>query len=465
MARTIPARVLPHVLGVGLVLIGLFGHTWKPASAAASAGQNPPVDLAAMVLTPADLSEAGFDGYTLLGSESSDDDLAFQVSFWVERTDAFTEITDILESAGLKQTYSFDLGLPLQDSDDSRSLSRVVSGSITEFEDADGPAAALDVVVEMLDESTMVKPVVSNQRLGDGSLLVRDTESQDLEFVFSTDRFLVFIRITDYQDQAPDLDDVQAIGEKQLERVEDGFEGDAPGLSNHVLRLADPEYLQPYEIRADQYFRLDGEDFLRFWDSDSEPFKRAALAGDAVDAYEFAQFFQGVEVDGSDIPFQGGWQSVIYRFASEQDAADWLVARSEHLDASLAYSDAVEVKDVELIEDAPVVGDESFTISYLEDDGSGCGCGDENVRVIARVGAIGLDMSIGTAEGNVLPLDAIASLAALQVDCISGADCLEPVVVTDALAGQAQPADTDKLGDWLDPHRETKDHVTRSVTR
>ncbi len=422
-----------------VLFVVLNSVLWSTPIATEAAGAAPP-DLAAMALTPADLSDAGLDDYTLLnsGAARSDGDLAFQVGNWMDETGYVDLVAEQLEMAELQRTYPF--ALVLRDPNDSRFSLRGVYASLNEFDDDDGAASTLDLFVEISAESTLVERIDTDDEIGDEMLLVRDVETHELVLTVRVDRILAFVKLRDYdEDNLPAVDDLLAVADQLLERIEDGLDGDAPGLANHTLRLADDEYHQLYEIRFDQYARLADEDFRYFSDSDDEFSARVEATGNAVDVYQFSQFMQGVDSVDSALPYQMAWSSNLYLFADEDAAAAWFQDRSERLDTVLPRNEDIDVVDIKVIEDAPDIGDESFTVVYTEDDGSGCGCTSQVVRVHARLGPVVADMYLSTMAEEI-PIDAIVHLAALQVDCLAGSDCLEPILLSDALAGRASSA-------------------------
>ncbi len=434
-----------------LMLFALLGSLLDPSSRAAEAASDTPLDLAAMALTPSDLESDGLDGYEIRagGPSGSDADLSFQVGNWGDDSSGVTYVSDHLADAGYQRSYHFGLSLP--DPADPRFATRAVAASINEFEDADGATESFEILDEMSADSPVVEQIELDAGIGEETIMVQQPEANKLVIAFRADRLVAYLSIYDYSDTPVDMaaepvvSDILSLAERLLERINAGLDGDAPGLGNHALRLGNPEYDVPYEIGVDQYIRLDGEDLPFGWESPDESARRSEASGDAIDAYESTQRIEGADAVDPDLPYQLFWQTDIYRFEDDDAASEWLQDRSQRIEDVLPLDDGAEVRDVELIDDAAALGDESFAVAYVEDRPDDCGCTNQILRVHARVGAYVVDMSLGTQAESGVSFELFEAIAAAQVDCLTADSCLDHVVLSDFLASNNQKITSPKL--------------------
>jgi hypothetical protein len=121
------------------------------------------------------------------------------------------------------------------------------------------------------------------------------------------------------------------------------------------------------------------------------------------------------EADESDTA-QVSAASALYAFPGEAEADTWLTTNQERLAAGAASGDETFTE----VSDAPDFGDASVT--FKTDGAPGA---DEQVtngfRILARVGAIVADFNI--ASSTDLPLNDVAKLMQLQVECIEAGGC------------------------------------------
>jgi hypothetical protein len=434
-----------RALGALMLMLGLFGSLLGPNPAyAARALEEAPLDLAAMVLTPTSLAGTDLDGYVFLltsGEAIGPWSLTGQVGRWTDQV-VDEEILETLEDDGLRRGYKFEVRL-LEDPDDPPGDPVLyANASVHEFADDDGAAAAFTAIDELSAASAVTERVAIDEPIGDETLVIRGDEYDDvpppLAIVFRSDRLIAVMRVGAMEGE-PEVaeSDAQTLAALLCDRMEAGLDEGGPGLANHVVRLADDAYHTVYEVRSDKYLRVAGEDLPLGWESAGAFADRVANTGDAIDAYELSQFIQEANIAAPDLPYQVGWTSRVYRFADDEAAADWLDDRADDVETSLDRTTTSAVGDVKVIQDAPVLGDESFTVVYTEEATDGFTT--QEYRIYARVGAVVIDVSLGAAVSEDLPIEALQALAEVQVACLGTTDCLAPVLLSDA-AGQ-RPTD------------------------
>ena len=108
--------------------------------------------------------------------------------------------------------------------------------------------------------------------------------------------------------------------------------------------------------------------------------------------------------------------SALYAFPGDAEAATWLTANQERLAAGGASGEETFTE----VPDAPNFGDDSVTFKTHRATGADEQPAD-GFRVLARVGAIVAVLDI--ASSTDLPLNDVAKLMKLQVDCIEAGGC------------------------------------------
>jgi hypothetical protein len=108
--------------------------------------------------------------------------------------------------------------------------------------------------------------------------------------------------------------------------------------------------------------------------------------------------------------------SALYAFPGEAEADTWLMANQERLAAGAASGEDTFVE----VPDAPDFGDDSVTFKSDRAPGADERTG-EGFRILARVGAIVADFDISSSAD--LPLNDVAKLMQLQVECIEAGGC------------------------------------------
>jgi len=424
------ARALP-ILIVAMLILASLGIS--PAAARQPAGA-PALELPALSLTPPQLAAAGMPGYALTGGEMSGPSaLAYITGKWTDQI-SNDRIQESFESFGLRRAYEAGLRSRQDPADIRSDLARDLEVSLHEFGDANGARQALGSMDELSAAFPEVQRVQGTGPVTAGAVLVgipieEPDDARQLWVAWQVDRLIVVVGILDYMQAEPTAEDAEAIAAAFTQGIQAGLTGSTPGLGNMALRLANPEFASPYEIRSDEYWRMGGEDFARGLEEPDVLARRLAASGDALDVYAFNQFIQGSESVEPSLPHQFGWITRLYRFADDQAASAWLAAQVGQIETSYAGT-GVLVRDLQTIADAPVVGDESVSVTYIEqDDFPGT-----ISRTFMRVGNRTADVFLTTFVDDPFPDTTIRSLSALQAQCLTGG-CPDLVMITDAVAG------------------------------
>jgi hypothetical protein len=441
----------PRMLVTLMVMLALVASVLGPtAGAVRAANDELPLDLPAMALTPSDLEAEGFAGFGRLSGES-------HVGPWLlgglignltyEMSD--DEVRQTVRDAGLLRGYEFSLRQQGSHDDQVSDPVRDVFGTVYEFADDDGAADAFAFMADLAEVSETVQHVEGDAAIGDGTVLFRETRDQSdplrmLILAFRTDRLIAVVQLWDYAGEEPAVAEVERLGARLLERIEDGVAGEAPGLGSRVLRLQNTEFDVLYEVRSDHYLRLDGEELPLDYEDAETVAARSEAAGDAIDVYGFNQFVQEVDAVDPSLPYQMGWSGTLYRFADDEAAADWLAGGLELIERE-TYGGEVTVQDLEELPDAPAFGDESVTVSYLAEYRDGYVA--QAYRVQARFGAVVVDAMLAASAGVDLPFAAFEALAAYQAACDTADGCPAAILLSDALTG---PSVADGAGSGAD---------------
>jgi len=424
------ARALPILIAALLVLASLGG---SPAAARQPAGA-PALELPALSLTPPQLAAAGMPGYALTGGEmSGPSHLAYITGKWTDQI-SNDRIQESFESFGLRRAYKAGLRSRQDPADIRSDLARDLEISLHEFGDANGALQALGSMDELSAAFPDVQRVTGTGPITAGAVLVgipieEPDDARQLWVAWQVDRLIVVVGIIDYMHVDPTAQDADAIAAVFDQGIRAGLAGGTPGLGNMALRLADPEFASPFEIRSDEYWRMGSEDFARSLEEPDVLAQRLAASGDALDVYAFDQFIQDVESIDPSLPFQFGWITRLYRFADDQAASAWLAAQVGQIETSYAGT-GVFVQDLQTIADAPVVGDESVSVTYVEQDNFP----GRISRTFMRVGNRTADVFLTTFVDDPFPDTTIRSLSALQAQCLIHG-CPDLVMISDALTG------------------------------
>ncbi len=424
-------RVLVAILVLGVAFSPMAPRSSGAAQGDADAGVP---DIQAMTLTPEDLADEGLEGYGLGFAETSFPDQVIASTAAARGLDE-DEVGEILEDAGFARRYDSYLNLPDEDDPAAPTVRQIIS-YVLEFADEDGAEAAFAFLEDESDNEA-AEDVSGGADIGDESEATRDQgedqatgdEYAQIDLTFRLGNLHAGVAIVDWQGDEPDIDEVEALAEHLLERVEETIEDGGPGLGTQVARLTGDGIV----TSADSYTLLDGDAIAAFGESraDSQGRTRAAADVGQTDGYQlWQQLFAGEEEPDDDV-----WYQVdVWRFADEDAAEDWL-ADTEDRVAANQLLDNLDIDD-----GSPAVGDESVIYTVETEDG-----GIRYQSVALRVDATVAVIDVSAPESP--PAAAVVTLAEAQAECLDDGACPEPFGL---------PAEFDDFFEGLDDSGQTE---------
>ena len=411
-----------RVCAAALVLSGTIGATL--AAGAASARQahpeNEPLDLAAMVLTPLDLTDAGLEDYRFWEGQTHtpDEVAAFFAEDWGEPEG---EVRDALEDAGLVRLYVAWLLLQEDPDDPDSQPLRAVRTNIYAYADADG---AEDSFAYLLAgrEAAGATIVDDASPIGEDAVVTRgfdvDAESGErtpwLDLGFRLDNLVAAVGVYDYSGERPSAEVVTDLAETLAKRIETTRDGDRTVPGPRAVRLAGDEVVATRE----HYQLLDGEAIPLLGESARDTRSRGSAATDLgqVDDYVLQQ-----EVAAADANSSVWFVNQLVRFTDEDAAEARFAGTEDRIDADDGFD------DVEFDDEAPAIGDEAVAFAFASSDG------DVRYRgLTVRVGETVALLLIAAAA--LPPAGAVEELAEAQADCLDDERCAEPLPLPDELA-------------------------------
>lgn len=377
----------------------------------------PPLDLATMMLIPADVKRP-------------------HATMWSGGrffTDSYLPPKAAkLKAAGNLGGFEQWIGPPTADRDYQ------VASSLEEYKDAKGAAAGF-----VAFQGTGRTPVAGVKTIGDESVLFRttgidpyDPDRPDYGLIldFRIGRLVATIYVDSYTSTKPHAAEAIALGDIMAARIRKALAGDPtqPGLSNQAVRFK-------VDLKAsfqDGYFRLNGEDRIGWEGNLSE--------GQAT----FAQSYAGatnVLMVGQYVSMKKGapWERVrLAQFPTSAAASSWVKDYERQSERAGNGWD-----NVKPIAGARTFGDESRTVTFQWTKGSGSSSTTVyGATIVARYGATAVIIRI---EGyRPVPVALVEQMMAAQEKCLqSTANCPRVTPSKDLLdlivpptSGWAQPA-------------------------
>jgi hypothetical protein len=412
-----PAIVVSVLVFLSLLLPAAVA-TAQDAAPATSPVASQPLDLAAMVLTPANLEAVGLTGF---GQQAA----------------VFSEVADSADAetaGGRQRVYHSRLAVPVDPGATSDRFRTLVSTAIDAYADAAAAAAgfALLETKDTAGEGTPVlEDIAGTRTVGDQSRVTRqDLESPDgrayvqLELAFQRGPLVARVGIADYTGQELDLSNLETLAETVLVKMDAVVAGGGPGLQPRTLHLIGQDLLTTFAL----YNRIAGETIPNYNATSEQTAAATARLGNATDSYAVAQQLTGGTDDQTD---DGVFTlSSVTRFPTPEAASTWLRAGQERLaNLSTFYLDVAPV------DGALAMGDESAAFSVTVGGGEARYNGFVSyVRVDRDVAAVRLLTQAAT------PLEVVVELAQAQVDCLQSTAACAPIPVPAALAALAVPA-------------------------
>lgn len=412
---------------IAAALIGLLALPLAQAPAArAGVAEDAPLDLAAMVILPADVEAEGLEGFGIGNAmmASTPDAVAEYWAYWRGDEDGAT--ADALDEADPERVYILNLALPGEEGDPFSGTSQSVRPYIMEFADEDAAEDAFPVLAEGWATGDM-EDVSTDAEIGDETFLVDgvgsepsdEDEFERTELMFRVGSLISGVSVETFTVDHPEQEVLEALAERQLERIETVLDEGAPGLGNLVVRL---------DIRGenaiwDSYSVRDG-DALRWYDDTDETLDAAqewVSDNGIVDEYVLQQVVVGHPPEWDEPPLTYLLAQII-EFEDEDSAADFVATSVENVEAS-------SFTNIEEVEDVPEVGDEirGFTYKHVNQDVSF-----NDYRIYAHVGSTFFTIAINTTEE--VDFDAMNDLIELQAACIEGDEsCVEAIPVPEEL--------------------------------
>jgi hypothetical protein len=396
-----------------------------PAAGTAQRFDRPPLDLAAMALTPADIEDAdlSWEGSGDYGVRSS---RLLYADAYVEVAAAFLfaseeRLAATFEEAGLIRAHDVLLS-PRKVADGD--VGRDIFSSVVEYADRDGAAAAWAFLQDLPRAGEMLE-VEGLDAVGEAAYAVLeagdDPDTGDpyasLETSVLVGRFHLSVLVADWGGTEPGIEDAEALTRALVEKAEQGLRSLVPGLSNQVLRLTG----ETVNTTSDTYTLREGRDISLYNDpvEDPEDVEARLEAIGQTDAYRVWQ--ELVPATGNQGDDSVYYLSVI-RFVDDAAAAAWLADRPDAIEAYDSFTDVKFVPDDEVD-----YGDAAF--SYTAESVT-TGTHFHNITVQVDDQIVILDISGPTTA----PVDAIAPLVEAQLACLEAGECLEPMELPEALA-------------------------------
>ena len=386
-------------------------------------------DLAALVLTPDDLAAEGLAGY---GSDYGEWLTMEQVAigFAAESGKPLEDAIEVYENLGLVQTYSVRIAAATVPGDFNCDATANVALSLVEYQDAAGADLAFNITVANSESNGSVV-VDGAETVGDGSFLVRRAEEDDagdstaeLAIEFHLDRFHGMVTVADVakygEPDAPSVPEaalVEALGARQVARIEDGSGSGAASVGLSSIRLMSDE---AYVVTAgDRYSAIDGEPLRRFAETEDE----LAARGEGLQADGMIAIYgleQDVRLDPADNDPRAAHTTVrLHQFADANAAETWFDDEAYDRFAADPYLDSIDTLDSSMFQDEPRLA-AAYTAAYLGFDIDGYVMW---VLIDDIVAQITLDAAGGV---SAFPL---TTLMEEQIACLHAGACAAPVTV------------------------------------
>lgn len=327
-------------------------------------GTSAPLDLAALVLHPADLADPGYGvsngGYQTLAQTAA------QLNATQGGTDAdLPGVKSALTKAGWRQGYFLDLAIP--SGDDPTKVGGLVYLGLNAYADATGAAAGYDLVRTANAAAGYLK-ASGGQPVGKRSVLTRKRSTNssgavvaELDLVFQTQTVVAELDLFDYAGQAPAVETMQALAATLAQRLTSPPK--TPGLSLRAPHLAGTGVSSAYEY----YKRLSGVQFGYYGEAGTQVKSDDRFyAGSGVTDVWSAD--QGVaSADGKD-PYYGEYNLGLYAFDTAAHARSALTTFSQNFlsDPVTGYSNVQAVANPTKLGD-----DRSALVSFTYDRGGG----------------------------------------------------------------------------------------------
>jgi hypothetical protein len=422
--------VASHLLGA-LFLLALPGGV-APSSAVAAerSEQSASLDLAAIVLSPADLTAEGFEGYGIAdGDAGTPIDVAAALAFQRDLPD--DEVQALLGALGLRQAYALRLDLRPTTED----IAQSVVSTLHEYADADGAADAFAVLTDWEGIDT-AETVASEAAITAASVTTRHRGTTGepfhaLDLAFRLGRITAVVRLVDFTGEEPAVADAERLATRLLERIEARLADRAAGISAQALRLAGDDVIRNWE-----YYSLVGG--TAWWLVDTTAEDTDLYEEGMAEAGMTDEFRVGHRIVVTDTPEgDADLYTIVQRF-SDEDAA------SAHLNGALdRLAERDQDENLEELEGLAEYGDEA--VAYVQTGRWAA----EDVDLVYQTYYLRVDDRLALVQlvaPRTFPLAALDELAAAQAACLEAATCAGPASLPADLAAVIGAAQRDLPG-------------------
>jgi len=422
-------RYIRSVTLISLVLASIIGSV-RP-SVAQDATPAPPIsrpDIAAMILAPADLPEAGYgleSGVRLGIVDEATGVVAYRGGESVAGPTA--DVAARLSVAGWQARYAAALALP-SPTDPSRIDRRIVT-YVTSYADPAGAALGFDFLE---DEAAILTAadIPGSRTIGEQSEITQDSgvisdtgePFRSLDLTFRTGNLTAGVLIYDNRNITPQVGELEALADILLARMQATLATGGSGLGARALRLDGDADTIPFHDEA--YERRDGTTVPYVAEPPDLLAAREVQYGVATDVYTVYQALVSGDIEPDDDPYL---VLRLYRFADDAAATGWLAA----------LPDQLRSQPDGYIEITPLVGglaagDESLSLAYAFNAANGLVT--QGYLIAVRVGPVVARVQIDSLPPP--PFTAIQALAETQALCLSDAtgwECPDSVDIPTAL--------------------------------
>ncbi len=401
-----------------LVMLSVAFVALVPATLPAGAQDASPVaspvaaatllDLAAMTLTSDDLADHGFADFVILDgrTQSLDDRVAFQAA----SGDDPDRIRNTLAGIGWTRAYRNRLTHP--PTPGSEDFDALIATGVTQYAGAAGAKTGYGLASTLDFISGEADLVTRPRTIGDESQMLELAEGTfddgsshpGLRLIFRHGTLVGDIVIFGATGETLAPEDIEALGERLIERMDRVLGGDAPDLSFKVLRW---QGIGRNDPDLNNYLKLDGQMYRGFGDSDTDSATAAEIYQDAGDYFRY-------EAAITESLFQ---LTSIAQFPGDDVAAAWVQDAFVRTEMNISTGDTLET-----IADVPSFGDASVVLRVETPIEGGTAVG---YAVFVQIG----DQAVSLALISLDDLDVanVVAMAAEQVTCFEAGDCSESV--------------------------------------
>jgi hypothetical protein len=414
------------------------------------------LDLAAMPVTPQDMTDLGLPGFGRFfnGYYASLDELAGDEARFIGKS--VEETRALYGSIGFRRFYGTGMGVPSVPGDPASPPERGVIANVLELDDVPqlddyvafygtaGPETEMAVSVAETPWSLGERGVIFSNSAVDPE---RGERYEEFMVVFQFENLMGmagFFRVIPVDTATPEatpavggasallspaatLEELESLSTRLLERMQQVLDAGSPNLPSLLLRLGDDPLVATANY-TEGYRLLDGELIPSFNDFQDDILADPAAVTGADAIYELEESFMLGEEPAPGDPFL---LNRLYHFPDDASAIAFMDSRPDALatgGAKLATGAGPETRSDLLPGEATDLGDQSMAFSFVRDfDGNRA----EGYEVYVRVGDMIAAVSL---EGpSSMPLDQVADIAAAQAACLEAGACPDALPVPEAL--------------------------------